>query len=691
MPFTDFYSLGGSKLTYREYWVLTLGSYAVAVILSGAMVTALCAKYGFDEHSNKSESAFSRPKLIALCVALVYVVSMFILAMVNGLYVFGGESGWLFLGILMAVQALMCLIGVFVKVPYLPSYLVSASNWCIAGSAFFLIQLPTMFDYVSRFVLFVAFFSGVPLALKAGISYVKLTESDASLPWMEKLDRAVRRVSFFAVMFGAFACGMLVAYLFAGTCITIYGPNVDSSWVAFAGTLRWNSRMMRSFSPSPCSGSDPCHVYLTAGSDLTSEVFVNVHLPIAIKPKFLAVDVNNGQAIVKASEFPTYLLDEHDDRLVFSAYISGLAPGGNHSFTLKTDEGPIGEALYEFRTAPFNEARFVVAGDAGITDFTDEIMSQMIATRPYIAIIGGDVAYDNGLLSCACTWDSFLRMWETKRVDGRFLVPLSFAAGNHDLGVNDNSDGAFDRQQEQCDLDKLWRAKPLIFGWFPHETIESDASPRLQPRPVCSRTTLRKHMIGGLMNLWVLDSAYAVSAATNVEYVDREMTAVMHNVAVYHVPLYSSNPQDFPKGAYLRDAWLGPMIDKYGFAACFENHAHTYKRTKPMYGDRPVDSTVSGSPRGTVFLGDGKMGIHGREVPDENSIIKPRDNAIFAKTGVQHHFFLVETSVADPRLQIKVINNLGNIFDRLRTLPESTIPKAVAGKDYQSESSLDHE
>ena len=661
MTFNDIFSLSGEYLTYRDYWALTLGSYAGVVMISGSIVSVLCTKYGFSKTAAKPVVSNRKFKAIAGLISSLYVIAMFFLALLNGLFVFGGASGWLYLGLLLTLQTLITLVGVLVKIPYLSAFLVSTSNWCIAGSAFFLIQLPAMFDYIApSLVWLVAIFSGLPLGFKAGVSYIKVTQSDSSLSWKEKIHGSVRRISFYAMMLGALTCGIVLTFFFAGTCITVYSPNVDAAWIPFAGTLRWNSRMMRSFAPAPCPGPGPCHVYLTAGSDLTSEVFINVHLPTSSLAQFLTINVNNGQAVVNATEFPTPLLDSHDQRLVFSAYVSGLAPGAIHSFALETDQGAIGETYYEFRTVPLDSASFVVAGDAGVSDYTDQIMTQMIATRPYMAVIGGDVAYDNGFLSCACTWDSFLGMWEAKRVDGRFLVPLSFAAGNHDLGVNDDNKGAFNPQQETCNPEKITTAKPLFFAWFPHETVQSSV---VEPRPVCSRTTLKMHTIGGLVNVWILDSAYAVSPQANVDYVDQAMMPANHNVAVYHVPLYSSNPGDFPKGAYLRDAWLSPMVDKYGFAACFENHAHTYKRTKPMFGDSPVDPTVLGSPKGTVFLGDGKMGISGMAVPNAESVTTPSQNPVFEKTGIDYHFFLVETSVADPELKITVINNLGIIFD----------------------------
>ena len=662
MTFTDIFSLNGHYLTYRDFWALTLGSYAGVVIITSSAVSVAVSKYGLRQKERNTAEPNCKYKAISGAIAGLYIGIMFILALLNGLFVFGGSSGWLYLGLLLAIQTMTALVGVLVKTPYLATYLISSSNWCIAGSVFFLIQLPAMFDYISpSLVWLVAIFAGVPLAIKAGVTYLKVTQSDPAVNYKDKLRRSVRRLSFYATMLAALTCGIVITFFFAGSCITVYGPNVDGSWIPFAATLRWNSRMMRSYSPAPCPGPGPCHVYLTAGSDLTSEVFVNVHLPLKTAPQFLQVNVNNGQFVINATEFSMPLLDAHDQRIVFSAFISGLAAGTVNSFSLSTDKGPMGESLYEFRTASSSDVSVVIAGDAGVTDFTDQIMTQMIATRPYLAVIGGDVAYDNGFLSCACTWDSFLSMWESKRVDGRFLVPLSFAAGNHDLAVNDNNKGAFDPQEKTCSLETITRAKPLFFAWFPHDTVVSSSN-IVEPAPICARSTLRKHTIGGLVNIWILDSAYAVSPEANVDFVNKNMGVVEHNLAVYHVPLYSSYPSGYPHGAYLREAWVEPMFDKHSFTACFENHEHTYKRTQPMVADAVA-------AKGTVYLGDGKMGISGMAVPGIDSVLTPQQNEVFAITGTEYHFFLVQTSTADTRLSVAAINNLGQTFDSYISSP----------------------
>ena len=595
----------------------------------------------------------TRYKIISGTVALLYLFSMCILAILNGLYVFGGESILLFLGVLLVLQILFCLLGIFIRIPFLAPFLVSAFNWGVAGSIFFLIQLPSMFDYMSpSLVWLVAIAAGIPLGMKSGVTFMKVIHAEIPT-FREKLHLSLRQLTFYTAVLMGVASGIVLTYFMAGSCISVYDPDVDGSWVPFGGTVRWNSRMLRSFAPEPCPGPGPCHVYLTAGRDLTSEVFINVHLP-QDSATFLTINVNNGQVIVNATEFDTPLLDKHDQRLVYAAFVSGLAPGSDHQFILETDGGPIGESVYQFRTAPSDEILFTVAGDSGTTGYADDIMTQMIAVSPHVAIVGGDVAYDNGFISCACVWDKYISMWESKKIDGRFMVPWSFAAGNHDLGVNDNNVDAFDQQYNHCNPEETQRARPLFFAWFPFEVTSDN-----KPTPVCSRTTLRKHSILNLANIWIMDTAYAETTQSNVDFVNNNVDASgALNFGVYHVPLYSSDKDEFSHGEYLQDAWVTPIFDKWSFSACFENHSHTYKRTKGLFGGQIAQNQ---GKIGTVYLGDGKMGISGQGVPASQDLMSA--DGIFEITGTNYHFFSVRVTMPDRNLNIDVIDETGKVFD----------------------------
>lgn len=71
----------------------------------------------------------------------------------------------------------------------------------------------------------------------------------------------------------------------------------------------------------------------------------------------------------------------------------------------------------------------------------------------------------------------------------------------------------------------------------------------------------------------------------------------------YHVPIYSvcesfdRNPERFLFALF---HWV-PNFDKYKVMTVFENHVHSFKRTKPLKGNSPNEN-------GTIYLGDGAYG-----------------------------------------------------------------------------------
>jgi len=659
MPFTDVFSLSGQYLTYRDFWTLVLGVYAGVVILTGTLLSVLATKYTKSPWTMKDDAEYrKRFKAISWSVGFFYALIMFLLALCNGLFVFGGSSIWIFLGALLGIQLVFALIAIFVPTPYLAFGIITVSNWYIAGSIFFLIQLPSMFDYApANLTWLTSVASAVPMGFMAAISFIQFTNKDDATPWKNRFSIAIRKWGFWLSILIVVAISIVLAFFLAGTCISIYGPNADGSWIPFAGTVRWNSRMMRSISRgNPCPGPGPCHVYLTAGPDLTSSVFVNVHLPLNTATNltiaYKAASIS-GSSI--ATEFDVPLIDKQDDRQVFSAYLSDLPSASEISFSLLINGNTsIGESAYYFKTANADgPVKFAVAGDGGITDQTSEIITQMIASRPDVGFIGGDVAYDNGFLSCACVWDDFITLWETQKIDDKYLVPISLAVGNHDVGVNDNNVDAFaPMSTEQCNPESILHARPLFFAWFPFETIGNSVA------PICQRTTMRVHRVGNLTNMWVLDTAYTVSAEANVDYVNSVMSnSTLTNFAVYHVPLYTANVDDQDEGVYLQQLWPQKIFDKYNFQACFENHAHAYKRTKPL-----VNNTVVSSG-GTVYMGDGKMGIAGMAVPGDSKIVAPSPDNVFANTGTEYHFFSISIE-ASGKVHIDAINEVGTRFDQ---------------------------
>lgn len=79
------------------------------------------------------------------------------------------------------------------------------------------------------------------------------------------------------------------------------------------------------------------------------------------------------------------------------------------------------------------------AGDSGYT--VESINNSILVSqlKPDIFFMGGDVAYDDNMPSCAYTWDFFLRMYGRMTSTIGYLMPLVLTVGNHDVGLNELS------------------------------------------------------------------------------------------------------------------------------------------------------------------------------------------------------------------------------------------------------------
>ena len=170
-------------------------------------------------------------------------------------------------------------------------------------------------------------------------------------------------------------------------------------------TYGWSSRLTRSLQSRPCplGESAPCHVYLTAAREMSTAVFVNVHMA-ADWQGGLTVVVNTDRRFTM-SETAVPMLDDHDQRRVFAAYVSGLKPNTTVPLSIVSSNN---STLYSLTmcTAPARPpVRFVVGGDTGSSENVIGVNKHVGRSNPSFVVNGGDVAYDNGLFACASAWD----------------------------------------------------------------------------------------------------------------------------------------------------------------------------------------------------------------------------------------------------------------------------------------------
>jgi hypothetical protein len=264
------------------------------------------------------------------------------------------------------------------------------------------------------------------------------------------------------------------------------------------------------------------------------------------------------------------------DLKVHRCELTSLIPGGEYQFRI----GPTG-SVQRFRTMPAkatNTMQFVSGGDAGTGSHA--IATNILAARqePYFALLGGDLAYDNG--TSPRTFLRFLRNYSQHMIDpqGR-RVPMIACIGNHEVA------GGY----------KGTRAKSpsylSVFDGF------------------YSEKTYGVLDIGDYMSLVLLDTGHiAPIEGEQTDWLEQTLadrSDRQHLLVANHVPAYPShrpyaNDTNAGTGADNRKHW-SPLFEKYKVDVVLEHHDHTFKRTFPMT-DGHIDKN------GVIYLGDGSWG-----------------------------------------------------------------------------------
>lgn len=123
----------------------------------------------------------------------------------------------------------------------------------------------------------------------------------------------------------------------------------------------------------------------------------------------------------------------------------------------------------------------------------------------------------------------------------------------------------------------------------------------------------------------------------------------------FHHPLYSSATTHGSDTA-LR-AKLEPLFIRYGVAAVFSGHDHTYERTKPLQG---IQYFVSGAGSGKLRRGD-----------------LNRKSPFFAAGNDESGSFLY-VDVTEAQLRFQAVDVTGKVFDAGELLPKSAAPQSLA-------------
>ena len=227
-----------------------------------------------------------------------------------------------------------------------------------------------------------------------------------------------------------------------------------------------------------------------------------------------------------------------------SALLGGLTPATTYTVTVvsagASADAVAASTVHKFRTGPAGTDTFgfTSGGDMGNTDAAVLESAAVAELEPLFSIVGGDVAYDNGMRSCYRCFDQWLSDWQATMVTPTgFTIPMMIANGNHDVGCN-ALDFPFDGIYPFSDPED--ERLPLSIIYFPQEDPETGTI--LAPH---RRKTFHAHLVGDSLLVLALDSGYMERLdgpqtdwidATLAQYPDRITTAV------YHDPICKAGP-----------------------------------------------------------------------------------------------------------------------------------------------------
>lgn len=292
---------------------------------------------------------------------------------------------------------------------------------------------------------------------------------------------------------------------------------------------------------------------------------------------------------------------------IHSVQLTALTPGATYYFVAGDEQGGFSPER-KFRTIPDDASplRFVVGGDMDVNETVPVLMRKAADLEPQFALIGGDIARDNGKISNFPKWDIWLKYWEEQMVTPQgYTVPMVLAIGNHEVrGFLGTS---------------AFAKAPFFIGLFRQE----------------GEKTYFSRNFGSETVVHVLDTGHMASHdGEQKDWLLKQLATKIwarNRFALYHVPLYPSHRDYHGRGSREgREHWL-PLFDAFGLTAGFESHDHALKRTKMLYQGGEV---LKG---GTVYFGDGAWGVNPRAVT-------ATDRPYLAHASPTRHFWVVDVN-----------------------------------------------
>jgi len=366
---------------------------------------------------------------------------------------------------------------------------------------------------------------------------------------------------------------------------------------------------------SVCFKNTLCYTYLTVPKDMSTSMIINFH-SYSKRPEeayvYLAEEgVLTGPVRYNATFFRMKVPGQ--ERYQFWADLTDLKPSTVYIVT-----GPIvmvkGNALphkekrtIKFKTGPSldsdEEISFVSGGDMEFS-VAGKALSKYAATQsPTFALIGGDIAYENGNPACFMKVDYWFHNWNELMVtfDG-LTIPILSVIGNHEAGG--------------------FRMKRTSVGfylhYFPHELGLQDVDP-------INRILYHEHVFARHTFIAMMDS-YVITPVVGkqTEWLESVLNATtkeqVHRFAAYHAsayPMVANEIQDIV--SQIRNHFC-PLFEKYNVKVALEHHYHALAQSHRITSGK-VDHT-----NGVRYLGSGAWGLIRKSLHQKPAYLESQEN-----------------------------------------------------------------
>lgn len=365
--------------------------------------------------------------------------------------------------------------------------------------------------------------------------------------------------------------------------------------------------------------AQPRHLYLTWEQSDTAHTQTIVFQTVgrAVEPRVELLIP--GQTKAKSFPAKTKML-EAIGRRVHWVTVTGLEARTTYKFRAGDQKYGM-SGWHTFRTLPNDDTtiKILAGGDMYRHPETVQLLQSGRKLDPDVALVGGDIAYDDGNMNNFSFWDDWFDNWakHLNQKEGR-IVPMIAAIGNHEVR------GHFGRPKTDA---------PFFFAYFPQG-----------PEPYFQRR------LGREIDLVVLDTGHVTSHQAQVPFLEKALreSKTRFQLALYHVPCYPTHrPYEDYYSAQGRQHWV-PLFDRYDLDIALENHDHVFKRTHPLKANK-LDRT------GTVYLGDGCWGMGTR------TVVSPR--WYHKKAQAKEHVWLLQNEKNGMRCE--AYDTKGQLFDRV--------------------------